>query len=385
MFTLALTVMVSSAAWAQWTKPVPTGTEMVDGTKYYLYNVGAAKFATQGEAWTTQAVVADEGIPFRPQTSSDYDGYRIHTYGSNGSTPNGEKWWFITTSDGNVGSGTPAIFTDNTGTDAMRSWAITNIGNNVYTIQSMAEAYASNYVGVQTSHASGMATDGVTWGIWPDLTDAEGDYIHWLFVSEDEYAGLAEKIAACNAAEDLKASIDEAKAAGIDVSEEEAVYNNTSSTADQLKAAKTSVITKIANATASPSNPMDMTSYINNPTFDSSISGWTSTTSAQNKALARNQTGDFSIPFYENWDASASNVKGRIYQEISGLPAGYYKFKLAAFANVSNEGVYIYASDQETPMVAAAVNNPKFHTVYFEVAEGQTFEIGLRLDDNSTN
>ncbi len=135
----------------------------------------------------------------------------------------------------------------------------------------------------------------------------------------------------------------------------------------------------VANADAVP---MDMTGFIRNPEFNS-MEGWITTTGAQNSALATNQnSGAFAgtMPFWENWNGSA--YTGKMYQVITGLPAGKYSFKIGVFANNGGEGLFVYAGENETPVSDAST--PAFFSLNFEF-EGGELEIGLDIRSGNNN
>lgn len=81
-------------------------------------------------------------------------------------------------------------------------------------------------------------------------------------------------------------------------------------------------------------NSRDVTSLITNPTFDSNISGWT-TTGGDGNGFQRQGTNYTNLTggFLEKW-RDASNGKNNqknfdVYQELSSLPAGEYTIKAA--------------------------------------------------------
>ena len=135
---------------------------------------------------------------------------------------------------------------------------------------------------------------------------------------------------------------------------------------------------------ATPKNPLDLTSYIKNPTMETATD-WTWTGDIQNKALATNKTGvaidgAFTGNFYEGWNRS--KYTGGLSQTINGLVSGIYRLKAGAFNEAATEsGVYLYGNEYET---AVTSSNPMFYTVDIYVNNG-TLTIGLRSDNNTTN
>ncbi len=123
----------------------------------------------------------------------------------------------------------------------------------------------------------------------------------------------------------------------------------------------------------------DMTHLVQNPTMDA-LDGWVSTTNAQNRGTATNKEGDFTGKYWENWNPSA--FTGKMYQTISGLPAGQYEFTAAAFGSgAADGGIYLYANTEKVRVMSDV---PTFGTVEFIVLDG-TAEIGLVAETNSSN
>ena len=129
--------------------------------------------------------------------------------------------------------------------------------------------------------------------------------------------------------------------------------------------------------------PDNATSAIVNPNFNNGTTGWTSTTTAQNKTTASNQNvGAFegTMPFYENWNGSA--YTGKIYQVVNNLPAGRYLLKMGVFANNGGEGLFVYGDSYETAVSNASI--PAFFEVEF-VTPGGSAEIGLNIKSGTNN
>lgn len=127
----------------------------------------------------------------------------------------------------------------------------------------------------------------------------------------------------------------------------------------------------------------DMTSYIVNPNFDNGITGWTSTTTAQNNTTATNQGfGAFegTMPFWENWNGSP--YTGKMYQVVNGLPAGRYRLQIGVFANEGGEGLFVYAGDSETAVSDA---DPAANFTTEVVIGGGSLEIGLNIKSGINN
>ena len=174
---------------------------------------------------------------------------------------------------------------------------------------------------------------------------------------------------------------------------QEKVFNNGAATVEDIRNAVKSLNNKIAEL-VDPESPVDMTSNIVNPDFNgSSITGWTSTTKAQNNCTANNVADDpatnpdkaFDGKFYENWNPNA--YTGKMYQEVKNLPNGVYKCSLAAFVNTLdlqnavNQKQYVYFNDTKLPLTTT---NAKVYSSCIDVANN-TIEMGLAQDSAITN
>ena len=113
-----------------------------------------------------------------------------------------------------------------------------------------------------------------------------GDDAKWMFISAADYEAYCLKPS-------LKDILEKAEAIGVtDFAAEEKVFNNGAATVEDIHNAVKSLNNKIAEL-VDPENPVDMTSNIVNPDFNGeTISGWTSTTKAQNNCTANNVADD---------------------------------------------------------------------------------------------
>ena len=209
--------------------------------KYYLYNVGTGFYFTHGEAYGTQAIVADTETPMRYEfrrTASMDDGlYYLYSEDS----PNDKKILFRTNTDGSVGSGINACFVDGatsklstTGHPAYWTVTLADGQSNIYTIQtpSSSSGYASNqYLGVQLDHASNAASP--TYGLYSDVAyDDNALNCQWMLVP---YDGDAEQLNAYTL--QLANLLSIGKSKNIDVAREQAVYDNLNSSLEDVQKA----------------------------------------------------------------------------------------------------------------------------------------------------
>lgn len=410
---MAAALSSSTALAGDWTVPVPAGKDLANLTTadtVYVFNLGQKAWINKGESWGTQAVVnAGSGLKYvikqaieensAAETLSDgrYYLYAHETGKSN--------HYLKRTSDSKTGTDYKANFVDGANSSGNQiQWEIADLGNHVYSIKRPEtfqdgtstdggltwEYVDGEYLGVNLSHD--RLWDGKTWeeagyteqpqtlALWFDTQMS--DYAKWIFVSPADYQTYAEKYT-------LKDALDKAEAKGVkDYAAEEAVFNNANATSEEIANAVLSLNNKIADL-VSPENPVDYTSSIQNPNFnDGNISGWTSTTKAQNNATATNvcedkaanPDGAFDGKFYENWNGSA--FSGKMYQEVKNLPNGIYHCSLAAYTqqfdlnNATNKKQYVYFNDTKLPLTTG---NAKKYEAYIDVTNN-TIEMGLAQD-----
>lgn len=394
----ALAMLGFGAAFAgDWVVPTPAfqtmspvASDAKSADTVYVWNVGQQGFVAGGEAWGTQASVANTSSEKWVVITTAEDGiYKL----KNVSRSN--KYLFRVHADQKVGNGVKTCFVDGADGTAT-SWAIVSLGNNLYSFQmpetagdvdASSNPYdASLYLGTQLTHASEWAksdNDGITKGLYYDVAFAGNETsCQFAFVAKADYEVWAAK-------QTLKPLLENAESRNVDVSAEGAVFNNTAATKEEVEAAIKSINAKIS-AVVTPDNPQDMTSMITNADFSSgNTTGWTSTTDAQNKAIATNMSTDlaannegaFAGNFYENWKSSA--ITGRMYQTVKGLPEGIYKVGIAAFVNsfddnnAANQKQYVYANDAKTLLTRA---NPRAYTTVLNLVGTDTLQIGLAQD-----
>ena len=382
---LLFSVISSVSAFADWTLPVPKASALTTTDSVYIYNVGTSKFVNQGQAWGTQVIVADgEGIGYlvEPLDSGRYS-IGSKTDGSTGAKYNTKRtdgfYWFVNGGgtmygDGWVGGGQKGEF------------IITSQGNNLYTI-SVPDASDGQVCGVQNDHANDYGTYNPNWGIFPDITYAGNEAnCQFEFISRADYAVWKADYARYEAAQSLKSYLDRASALGVDVSAEQAVYDNTGSTLEQLNNAISSLEDKIANA-ATWDDPQDVTGkYIVNPTPTVNGDGWT-------WSKTGGLTYDKGANVAEFWNSAAGT---KFEQTISQLPAGVYQLSVQAFTRtgmtsklfVNQDSVQLaqYADNVVNSRGQANTmfnNGESWDSIFFFTAEPSDVNIGIAVD--STN
>lgn len=204
------------------------------GQTYYIYNIGTGRYLTKGEAYGTQAVV-DELSPMRFKVNHSSSMPEGVYYLTSEDTGKYGKYLFRTSTDDNVGQGVKAVFVDGQALSSSAYWSIQPVGEQAYTIQipSNQSGYdAKKYLGVQTDHASNAASP--TFGIYSDIDyEQYQQNCQWYLVRYDKEQ--AENYEAAKVLENL---LDKAKDRKIGTDAEQAVYDEMSSTTEQIRQAQ---------------------------------------------------------------------------------------------------------------------------------------------------
>lgn len=388
--TLLLTALLASGMCSQsafadeWVKPVPEATQFQYEDTLYLYNVGAKGFfSDEGGAYDTQATIKDRGIkmylqkyinPELTPPDSVWDGKTLVFWDY--STKH-KKWCNLFIND------MDQLYVDR-GTQVNWFFQLEDRGDNKYRLYGADVNPTMNHATWPNTYLGADLTDPEKAYILKPMLDIvdganiENYHVDWIFVSPEEYERVQTKLVTYNLAQDLKAKIDEALEKGVDVSEAQDVYENTSSTDEQLTAAIESVDEALRIAvenSADPDNPLDMASegYLVNPTFDNDNSGWITTTGSQNTGLATNQSDGTNLigNAWENWDPDP--ITGKMYQIIKDAPHGIYRFSLGVFSN-SAGGTYVYCSGDSTELTGTTPKTLEVFTTF----EGDTLEFGIK-------
>lgn len=213
-------------------KPVPASqgfaaSETVD-TYYFLYNTSAKMFFTEGNAWGTQASVADAGLKV---AFTLYEGGEAYIFNDFSLNKNGWREVFFDSET--------QMYVDRNG-QANYGWAVEQNGatfrlhaadDPIINPSFSWTAYPNQYVGLDvTASANNTALS-------PFLSVEEGHYIDWALVTEDNYNAYEELVKVYNKAQELLDAILAAEAEGVDVSAQRAVYENEDATIEELEAA----------------------------------------------------------------------------------------------------------------------------------------------------
>ena len=316
---MAFMLMSCIGAFAQWTKPVPTGTTLAAGEECYLYNVEADAFFLGANDWLTRASVSElRGYKVWLEAhESDPSSYYITNYIEDGDHAGETLCVYIADWD--------AVWIDQAKDgDNDKLFTFEDKGDGTYKI------------GLSALNKSFVPT------VWVDaylglipakedtrlyICDAEGEFdvstfqTTWKIVSPAEYATYIPAKKTWNAANKLGNAITKAKAEneGIDISEVEAVYANTASTEEELVAAYAKLdelVMAFQTERVSPQTPANYTPLITNPTYENNTNdGWAGT------APGFQTFGN--AEFYEkNYDVN---------QTLTGLKNGVYRVAVTAF------------------------------------------------------
>ncbi|GEM_PF-4946776 len=191
--------------------------------------------------------------------------------------------------------------------------------------------------------------------------------------------------------------ISEASALSISTTDAQAVYDSGSSTDDDYRsAAKTlhDAVIEYKIAHADSSNPVDMTDYISNPSFEGvgganpvggnyavAASGWTAPSvtdgkiysATENTYLITNNTED-GFYYINLWNNSATTYS--VKQTLANLPAGRYILS-AKYASDANNTASLYMGETTSPITAQNKSTFVAGSVTYDLASDGDVEIGM--------
>jgi hypothetical protein len=337
LLVLSTSMVMTSTAFADgWVRPVPTTQNIVtDGeTAQYLYNVSTQSFMLGGNDYETRASASkDQGMPWKIKSTGE------NTYELVDSVAK-FKEWRSTFADSSTG-----IWVDNNNGANHDTWTITDLGGGKFKIGNT--AFAEEFLGIAKDFADTRLY--LSSYFTTKEPAIEADY-EWTSVSTEAYDAWLAANDVYAAAMKLKANIDDAKKAypSIDLAAEEAVYNNTASTKEEIEAAIASIPAKIkaaAEAAASVENPQDMTAMLTNPSFEEgNINGW-DTKNSKDTGAKDNSNGTYHVDnadgnyIFNTWDAGYA-----ITQTLESMPNGVYKLQGMVTSSDDCTNVYLLAN-----------------------------------------
>lgn len=309
-------------------KPTPSATqgfvvsESTD-TYFYLYNVDAQAFFTEGNAWGTQVSLGSTGLKAAFTPDGTYD----LTYLFNDFSIAKNAWKLVFFDNENQ------MFVD-LGSQANYRWGVEDNGETFRLYAASEEngnpgwAATTDEDGNEVLHPAYREGQYMGWDkassgntCVPYLTVADGHCINWAFVTEEVYTAYQAEIVCYEAAEKLKKAIDDAKAKGFtETAAYETLYANEAATKAELEKGLSDLndaIVEWGKNNATVDNPADMTAKIKNPRFDGDdlSTGW----STKFNANGGKENAEY-------W-----NMNYDTHQDIVGLPEGVYALGVKAF------------------------------------------------------
>ena len=346
---LLITGSVAKAVDANvWQKPTIAAPEVTSFTTYevgktvYLYNVASHLFYTNGNNWATRAslIFATGGDGNGATAGEAIRGIKVEFTQTDAAKEKGED--VVELKDDVKGQGNmmsafadawDGIWTDNN-TNANRFWKVTS--KDGYYLISNVTTEPEKFLGWQGEYTDTRlylleAGAGTQW----QMVDEEA-YKAWLAAVEANGISIEAfktAVSTYNAAMQLKELLESAEAIGAGVAAETAVYNNTSSTLEELNAAIKSAEEAIEKRkqeqaqgnyeNATVENPVDVTSlFIKNPTFTGS--------------KYDNWSGDAFGGYNPKENAEHYNKNYNTWQELTGLKEGVYRVNVHAFYRAGN-------------------------------------------------
>ena len=306
---------------AQWSKPTPPASvPMKTDEALYLYNPEADGFFLGANDWNTRASV--EGTKGYKIFVEKYEFDDLSYYLADSVETKGkimytfidgvESIWV----DREMESTVEKLFTFEKQSDGTYY-----IGLSPVNVNFNSEKYPGAYLGLIPEKNDNRIYLCDTSSYFPPYYNPELWQNKWYFVAPAEYQSYVEKKITYEAAVTLKTNIDKALAEnqGIDIASVQAVYNNTSSTAEQLDAAAAALVQLVIDfqtAKASPETPADYTPYVANASYDNNNNtGWQGTT----PGFQQYGNAEF---YWCNYDT---------HQSLTGLRNGIYKVGVTAF------------------------------------------------------
>lgn len=209
---------------AQWKIPTPKASVLTTSQEVYLYNVEAGQFFCGGNDWDSRASVGEKG--YRVKLYAEGDGlYSIGDYNKGGD--NAWQWCTLYI------DGPSSLWVNNTSWDDRAIWQFEETSPLTYHI-------------MLHSSAKYTPTNGFCLGLNSIKSDTRLYYVDgsqpsslasWRIVSPNDYNNYFTDMQCYNRAQELNDLLSKAESQGIDVSGFQRVYDNTSSTLEELTTA----------------------------------------------------------------------------------------------------------------------------------------------------
>lgn len=304
---------------AYWKHPQLVTSDFALNQECYLYNVIAGKFWTEGNAYGTQASMGETGL--KCKFVQNGNSLKLTNY----SVLKGAwRTAYIATNG--------AIFVDGENVTECNWTLVPGNGNTFKLLPAAPNAtynqdnYPEAMMGLDLFEDKNRNVLAAL--LFSSEEPGEGLYLtDWQVATAADYNVYQQAMETYKTALSLRDLLEEAKALGKDVAAEQAVYENTQSTLDELLAAIASVTNKILYddiSNASWTTPVDVTNkFITNPRYENGNEGWAGTEPSVNTNLQ---------------NAEMFNKTFNYYQILRGLPEGYYKVNLQGFYRAGLEG-----------------------------------------------
>lgn len=248
-----------------------------------MYSVGHGLFVNANGAWQTQAILSTTPMKVKLIENSDDNTWYIYTYENPISGKNLTTFYFKR----ETAAGADMIFVDGKDTQTIK-WKITDMGEHQYKIQAPDAAGEEDACMGVRSDLNNTQTNSCVYGPYFNQSYNEKDCL-WAFIKADDYT------------EDMKPLI-----------------------------AKTAI--RYATATA----PYDFNYMLKSPSCNSK-DGWSVDGTLGNKQLLKvgekDQEGFTKYSNIEYWKGAndASGLTGRMYYQLSSMPAGTYRLTADIF------------------------------------------------------
>lgn len=362
MSTLLATGLSANAAVTQRQKPVPEKASFGYDLAMYMYNPGAKGFFLGANDYSTRASFGDKGykVWFSKHLGADgtWDNKSVIIKDSVETQKKIKMFWAA--KDGNA-------WVD-WANQADTLWTISAQADNVYRLQ-MNENNAdyASWVTNADSTYLGAKAEGTDTRLYWNLPTTEN--VDWYFVSDGGYQDYLAKMDVYNAAQELYEQILIANGKNVDVSAQEAIYSNESSTIEELNAATEAVkkaISKAAEENTTADNPVDQTGFITNASYDNNKNdGW---------------KGD--APAFQSYtDAEFYNKNYNYYQIVKGLPKGVYAVTVQAFYRAGSSSAsydnYVNGTEKNAKLFAAADGDTVNVAIVNPIAEAVDAKLGV--------
>ena len=219
--------------------------EPTENEDLYVYNLGLRRYITSGEAYGTQGVVGLNGIIYQLRRTKNMPEDTYYLYGV--SLNSEKKVLFRTSTDSKVGEGVKTCFVDGT-IEAKAYWKVTPVEGeeNVYTLQvpeNQKDYTEGEFLGVDINHQSKYTGWNYTYGLYWDIPyDGNERNCQWAFISKADIDALKTNY---SITQSLARLLNLARQQELDVTAEQAVYDNLNSTPEEMKQAYTSVRQKL--------------------------------------------------------------------------------------------------------------------------------------------